>query len=90
MPKAITIATFTRAPEDLTWGSPKLTRPSDFIRPWEPDNMVSAGADSHAATVLVNVDTVDTSMMARLSLEDAIALRKELNKAIATVRKELN
>ena len=88
MPKAISVATFTRADGDLTWGTPKLTRPSDFIRPWEPENMVSAGADSFARTVLVNLDSIETSMMARLSLEDAIALRKELNNAISAVRKE--
>ena len=50
--------------------------------------MVSIGTNSLARSVLVNVDTVETSMMARLSLEDAIALRKELNNAISAVRKE--
>lgn len=88
MPKAITVATFTRAAGDQTWGTPKITRPRDFIRPWEPENMVSIGTNSLARSVLVNVDTVETSMMARLSLEDAIALRKELNNAISAVRKE--
>jgi len=89
MPKAITVATFTRNPDELTWGTPKLTRPGDFIRPWEPENMVSIGTNSFGTSILVNVDSVETSMMAKLSLEGAIELRKELNKAISAVRKEL-
>lgn len=89
MPKAITVATFTRDASDLTWGNPKIDRPRDFIRSREAEHMVSIGEDSFATSVLVNLDSVETSMMARLSLEDAIALRKELNKAINAVRKEL-
>lgn len=88
MPKAITVATFTRDASDLTWGNPKIDRPRDFIRPWEPENMVSIGEDAFATSVLVNLDSVETSMMARLSLEDAIVLRKQLNNAISAVRKE--
>ena len=89
MPKAITVSTFNREAGTTSWECSSVVRPSDLFRPWEPENMVSIGTNSFGTSVLVNVDSVETSMMARLSLEDAIELRKELNKAISAVRKEL-
>lgn len=90
MPKAITVSTFNRPAGAVSWECTKVDRPSDLFRPWESENMVSIGSNSFATSVLVHVDSVETSMMAKLSLEDAITLRKELNKAISAVRKELN
>jgi len=89
MPKAITMATFSRdSVDDVGWGTPKVSTPVD-MSPWERDRMVLIVEDAASANVLVNLESVETSMMARLSLEDAIELRKELNKAISAVRKEL-
>ena len=89
MPKAITMATFKRdSVDDAGWHTPKVATPVD-MSPWERDRMVLIVEDAASNNVLVNLESVKTSMMARLSLEDAIALRKELNKAISAVRKEL-
>ena len=79
MPKAITVSTFNREAGELKWECSSVVRPSDLFRPWEPENMVSAATNSFGTSVLINVDSVETSMMAKLSLEEAIALRKELN-----------
>ena len=89
MPKAITMSTFTREDENQAWRTPTVETPADFSFPWDRHRMVMIVEDSFAENVLVNLDSVKNSMMARLSLEDAIELRKELNKAIAAVRKEL-
>ena len=75
MPKAISVATFTREDESHSWGTPKVETPASFTNSWESNRMVLIVEDACAHNVLVNLDSIKTSMMARLSLEDAIALQ---------------
>lgn len=89
MPRAISVSTFKRESGELSWGTPKIDFARDLSRDWERDNMVWIGANSKADSLIVNLDSVETSLMTRITLEDAIELRKQLSKAISDVRKNL-
>ena len=89
MPKANIISAFNRDPETRMWMTPKVEFPRHFEHKWERENMIMARESSRADSVIVSIDGTEDSMMATISLEDAIALRKQLNKAISAVRKEL-
>jgi len=87
MPKATTISIFNRNPETWAWMTPKVEFPRHFEPSWARENMIMARESSRADSVTVSIDGTENSMMATLGLEEAIALRKQLNKAISAVRK---
>jgi hypothetical protein len=76
MPKANTISIFDRNPETHAWNTPKVEFETDFEFKWERENMIMARQNTRANAVIVSIDGTVNSMMATISLEDAIALRK--------------
>jgi hypothetical protein len=87
MPTANHISIFDRDPETRAWMTPSIEFPRHFAYSYERENMIMARESSRADSVIVSIDGTEVSMMATLGLEEAIALRKELNKAINAVRK---
>ena len=90
MAKTVSVSRFTKGEN----GVPEIVdchtefHFEDAGRLLEHERSISAFA-SHADTpeVLVDIDGLNGGAMARLDIEGAIALRKELNKAINKARK---
>jgi hypothetical protein len=90
MPKTITVTTFKKNEKGFSEAIDTHTE-TDFIeagREHAHKRSIKAFVTScDAPEVLVDIDGVNGGAMARLDIEGAIALRKELNKAINAARK---
>jgi hypothetical protein len=90
MPKTITVTTFKKNEEGISEAI-DTSMEIDFIkagRGFEHKHSIQAFVTaSDAPEVLVDIDGLKGGAMARLDIEGAIALRKELNKAINAARK---
>lgn len=88
---AESVASFSREEGENVWGIGEHVLPRDWKeagRRFESESAVSSNV-SHGETpeVMVHINGLLNSMMARLSIEEAVAFRKELNKSIRAARK---
>ena len=91
MAKTESVSSFSRREGEHVWEIGEHVLPREWKeagRNFESEHAVSSNV-SHSETpeVLVHVNGLLNSMMARLTIEEAVAFRKELNKAIRAARK---